>query len=88
MPLPTVSTNDPPRPPEATPDPMNRAPEPPLDVDPDEKTSVPLVPANPALADRMVMPPLEDAVPSPEAIASKPPVVRVLRPADAKRRPP
>jgi hypothetical protein len=50
-----------------------------LDV-PDEKTSLPLPPAVPALADLIVMAPLDVAVPSPELKLTAPPVCTVLRP--------
>lgn len=48
---------------------------------PDEKVSFPLLPLVPPFADRIVMVPLEDAVPVPLAIAMSPPVDTVAVPA-------
>ena len=57
------------------------APElPELDV-PELNTSMPLLPAVPALADLMLTMPLDVAVPSPDAMLTVPPVLTVLRPA-------
>ena len=88
VPLPTVTETKPPRPCVAAAEPNLRAPELPLEVEPDEKLKTPLMPAVPAFADRIVTPPLDDAMPSPDASESKPPVVMVLPPAVAKMWPP
>ena len=61
VPLPTVKAMRPPRPAVAAPVPRKTAPEFPAVADPDEKTSMPLAPLKPALADRMVTTPLEVA---------------------------
>jgi hypothetical protein len=57
------------------------APEFPDDVVPELKTSAPLTPATPELADRMLTIPELVAVPSPDPILTSPPVFTVLRPA-------
>ena len=88
MPLPTVIVMDPPWPPDAAPEPIDTEPDPPLDADPDENTNRPLEPAAPAFIDRIDTLPLDDAVPSPDASESKPPVVVVLRPAATVMEPP
>ena len=81
MPLPSVSAISPPRPSVAAPVPSSNAPELPVLADPDEKISIPLAPFPPEFADRMVIAPLDVAVPSPDAIVNTPPVFTVLRPA-------
>jgi hypothetical protein len=57
------------------------APELPELVEPELNTSMPLLPAVPALADLMLTMPDDVAVPSPDAIETVPPVSTVLRPA-------
>merc|ERR1711991_46586 len=78
----------PPRPAVAAPVPSSMAPLlPPFDV-PLLKISAPLTPDVPELIDRIVIAPLDVDVPSPDAIATPPPVCAVLRPADACTLPP
>ena len=73
-PLPTVMDSKPPRPELAAPVPTRIDPVlPVLDV-PDEKISIPLTPASPELAVRIVMMPLDVAVPSPVDMPRAPPV--------------
>jgi hypothetical protein len=60
---------------------MAMAPELPELVVPELKTSIPLTPPVPEFADRMLIIPLDVAVPSPDPILTDPPVLTVLRPA-------
>jgi hypothetical protein len=65
----------------AAPEPSVNAPLFPLLALPDEKTSMPLTPNDPAFRLRMATNPLVVAVPSPLATDTAPPVFTVLRPA-------
>jgi hypothetical protein len=55
---------------------------------PELKTSAPLTPATPELADRMLTIPELVAVPSPDPMLTVPPVFTVLRPAYISTKPP
>ena len=80
MPLPTVMDTSPPRPAVAAPVPTRMDPLLPPFAVPDEKISMPLTPAVPEFAVRMVITPLEDVVPSPVAMPKAPPVCTRPRP--------
>ena len=91
VPLPTVMDTSPPRPAVAAPVPTRMDPLLPPFAVPNEKISMPLTPAAPEFAVRMVITPLEDVVPSPVAMPKAPPVctrprpVAMLMPADPAR---
>ena len=80
VPPPTATLTAPPRPKVAVPLPILSGPELPPFVDPELKTSIPLAPTVPLLADRRSTAPLLVAVPSLALTQMHPPVCTVLRP--------
>jgi len=73
-PLPTVKKTPPARPPVATPEPIDTAPELPLLLEPVLKNNEPLTPNLPAFKLRITTLPLVVAVPSPDEMRTTPPV--------------
>ncbi len=88
VPLPVLSIISPPRPPVAVPVPIWMAPLFPCFALPELKMSLPLSPLDPALGEQVRIAPLLDAVPSPAATATDPPVLELLRPASINTVPP
>ena len=88
VPLPATTHSAPARPIELAPVPIIIDPAFPPAAVPELKTSIPLLPATPALLVRSTIVPLLDAVPSPDSSRSRPPDAIELRPEDSDNKAP